>query len=107
MRFFSHLGHYHCPRCGHKRPEPDVRVLKVQSDDFDRLRLSITSSAASTPEQLHELVIPLPGIYNVYNALAAATVARALEVGWHEIPTGLPQFNPISGLHNLIELTDL
>lgn len=104
MRFFSHMGHYHCPRCGRKRPEPDVRVLKVQPDDFDRLRLSITSSAASTPEQLHELVIPLPGIYNVYNALAAATVARALEVGWDEIATGIAQFKPIFGRGERIEI---
>ena len=104
MRFFSHIGHYHCPHCGHKRPEPDVRVLKVQPDDFDCLRLSIASSAPSTPEQLHELIIPLPGIYNVYNALAAATAARALEVGWDEIATGIAQFKPIFGRGERIEV---
>ncbi|MFL5626497.1 MAG: MurT ligase domain-containing protein [Ktedonobacteraceae bacterium] len=104
MRFFSHMGHYLCPRCGHKRPEPDVRVLKVQADDFDRMRLSIASSLASTDEQQHELIVPLPGIYNVYNAVAAATVAYALEVNWKAIATGIAEFKPIFGRGERIEV---
>ncbi len=103
MRFFSHMGHYFCPRCGHKRPEPDVRVLKVQADDFDRLRLNITSSLSATDEQ-QELIVPLPGIYNVYNALAAATAACALEVDWKAIATGIAQFKPIFGRGERVEV---
>ena len=76
LRFFSHMGHYHCAHCGNQRPQPDVRAVKVQSDDFDRTRMQVSSSLmAGTSKQQQEIVIPLPGIYNVYNALAAATVA--------------------------------
>ncbi len=101
MRFFSHMGHYACPHCGHRRPTPDVRVLKVQSDDFDCSRLSIASSLSPTTG---ELVIPLPGIYNIYNALAAITAAQALGVGEEQIAGGLAQFKPIFGRGERIEV---
>ncbi|OLB44577.1 MAG: hypothetical protein AUH05_04630 [Ktedonobacter sp. 13_2_20CM_53_11] len=98
LRFFSHMGHYHCAHCGNQRPQPDVRAVKVQSDDFDRTRMQVSSSLmAGTSKQQQEIVIPLPGIYNVYNALAAATVAQAIEIGWEPIVTGIEQFKPIFG----------
>lgn len=50
--YFSHLGVWRCAPCGEKRPKPDV------------------CRATS----------PLPGLYNLYNALAAASVARALGI---------------------------
>ena len=103
MRFFSHMGHYRCMNCGHERPQPDVRVVKAQTDDFDRLRISITSSILPIT-QSHEIVIPLPGIYNVYNALAAATTAQALEIGWEPIVTGIEQFKPIFGRGERIQV---
>jgi lipid II isoglutaminyl synthase (glutamine-hydrolysing) len=103
IRFFSHMGHYYCAHCGHKRPQPEVRAVKVQSDDFDRLRISVTSSV-STAEQQREIIIPLPGVYNIYNALAAATVALALETGWEPIVTGIEQFKPIFGRGERIQV---
>jgi UDP-N-acetylmuramyl tripeptide synthase len=56
-----------------------------------------SSLMAGTSKQQQEIVIPLPGIYNVYNALAAATVAQAMEIGWEPIVTGIEQFKPIFG----------
>ncbi|HEY6410074.1 MAG TPA: MurT ligase domain-containing protein, partial [Ktedonobacteraceae bacterium] len=98
LRFFSHMGHYQCTSCGRQRPQPDVRAVNVQSDDFDRLRIQIASSVATaTTKQQQEIVIPLPGLYNVYNALAATAVAQALDIGWEPIVTGIEQFKPIFG----------
>src|SRR5436309_6954193 len=98
LRFFSHMGHYRCTHCGNQRPQPDVRADKVQSDEFDRTRMQVSSSVmVGTSKQQQEIVIPLPGIYNVYNALAAATVAQAMEIGWEPIVTGIEQFKPIFG----------
>lgn len=98
LRFFSHMGHYRCMHCGNQRPQPDVRAIKVQSDEFDRTRMQVSSSLkAGTSKQQQEIVIPLPGIYNVYNALAAATVAQAMDIGWEPIVTGIEQFKPIFG----------
>src|SRR6266568_8120884 len=98
LRFFSHMGHYQCTGCGRRRPQPDVRAVKVRSDDFDRMRIDIASSVkVATAKQQQEIIIPLPGIYNVYNALAATAVAQALEIGWEPIVTGIEQFKPIFG----------
>lgn len=91
-RFYSHMGHYACPNCGMKRPQPDVRVLHVQTDSFDRLCIQV-----ETPEQRKEVVIALPGLYNVYNALAAITAAEALNIGWKSILTGIEQSKPVFG----------
>lgn len=92
VRFYSHLGHYACPQCGHTRPEPDVRAIRVQADSFDRLRMQVVM-----PMRQGEIIIPLPGFYNVYNALAAIAAAQALAVGWEPLVSGIEQFKPAFG----------
>ena len=107
MRFYSHMGHYRCSQCDYKRPQPDVRAMKVQSDDFDRMRIHIASSIPivhTTKTQEQEITVPLPGIYNIYNALAAATAAQALQIGWGPIVTGIEQFKPIFGRGERIQV---
>lgn len=102
IRFFSHMGHYHCTNCGRARPQPHVRATHVQSSDFDRQYITVTSSLATTiPQQ--DMVVPLPGLYNVYNALAAITVTQALEIDWQPIVTGIEQFQPIFGRGERLE----
>lgn len=91
-RFYSHMGHYHCPQCGLRRPEPDIRAMQVQHDAFDRQRVQIM---AGTSQQ--EIVIPLPGLYNSYNALAAITAARSLDVAWESVISGIEQAKPAFG----------
>jgi lipid II isoglutaminyl synthase (glutamine-hydrolysing) len=103
IRFFSHMGHYRCTNCEQQRPQPNVWAVTVQSDDFDRMRIRIASSISSTVQQ-QEMVIPLPGLYNIYNALAAATVAQALSIGWEPIVTGIEQFKPIFGRGERIQI---
>lgn len=58
--YFSHLGIWSCTKCGEKRPKPDISEGKS----------------------------PLPGLYNLYNTLAAMSVAKSLGlkmdlVGFH------------------------
>jgi UDP-N-acetylmuramyl tripeptide synthase len=92
VHFYSHMGHYQCPKCGLKRPQPDVRAIHVQPDSFDRLRIQVAAGM-----QEREIVIPLPGFYNIYNALAALTAALALNVDWEPIITGIEQSKPVFG----------
>ena len=91
-RFYSHIGHYSCPQCGYTRPQPQVRAVKVLNDGLDRLRVEV-----ETPEQRGEIVIPLAGLYNVYNALGAVAVAQALQIAWSPIVSGIEQFKPVFG----------
>jgi lipid II isoglutaminyl synthase (glutamine-hydrolysing) len=72
--FVGHLGHYSCPSCGAGRPEPDVSAIQVE---LRGMRGSL--STVRTPQGELRLELPLPGLYNVYNAVAA--LAAGLQLG--------------------------
>jgi lipid II isoglutaminyl synthase (glutamine-hydrolysing) len=72
--YLGHLGRYRCPNCGRKRPEPQVAATEVRLEGMDGSRFTLR-----TPQGELALRIPLPGLYNVYNAVAAA--ATVLELG--------------------------
>jgi UDP-N-acetylmuramyl tripeptide synthase len=72
--FVGHLGHYECPNCGADRPAPDVVATSIELRGMDGSRAAIRTPAGEA-----ELELPLPGVYNVYNALAA--LAAALRLG--------------------------
>jgi lipid II isoglutaminyl synthase (glutamine-hydrolysing) len=72
--FVGHLGHYSCPNCGAERPRPEVAAIEIELRGMDGSR-----SRVRTPSGEIELDLPLPGLYNVYNALAA--IAAGLQLG--------------------------
>ena len=82
--YLGHLGHYHCPSCGQRRPAPSVTATHVVLEGVRAARFTLR-----TPTGVAEVALSLPGLYNVYNALAAAAVASALDVGLPEIVAGL------------------
>ncbi|HWF36410.1 MAG TPA: MurT ligase domain-containing protein [Solirubrobacteraceae bacterium] len=82
--YLGHLGRYRCPTCGQERPTPAVRA--------EHIRLHGTRSATfmlRTPAGSAEVDLPLPGLYNVYNAVAACALCLALEIPLPEIVAGL------------------
>jgi UDP-N-acetylmuramyl tripeptide synthase len=82
--YLGHLGHYHCPSCGQRRPAPSVRASEVVLEGVRAARFKLT-----TPQGEADVHLALPGLYNVYNALAAAALATALEVPLASIVAGL------------------
>ncbi len=72
--FVGHLGHYSCPNCGARRPQADVAATRIQLHGMAGSEVTVR-----TPRGALRLRLPLPGLYNVYNALAA--VAATLELG--------------------------
>jgi lipid II isoglutaminyl synthase (glutamine-hydrolysing) len=72
--FVGHLGHYSCPGCDARRPTPAVAATAIELRGMDGSRVTLR-----TPVGELVLELPLPGLYNVYNALA--TVAASLELG--------------------------
>ena len=73
--FVGHLGHYACPNCGAKRPSPEVAATEIELRGMDG-----SVSTVRTPQGEIRLELPLPGLYNVYNALAAIAAGLRLEV---------------------------
>ncbi|MGD1056492.1 MAG: MurT ligase domain-containing protein [Solirubrobacteraceae bacterium] len=82
--YLGHLGHYHCPSCGRSRPTPAITATDVQLEGVRAARFTLNTPAGQTP-----VTLALPGLYNVYNALAAAALASALEIPLETIVAGL------------------
>lgn len=75
MSFYAHLGHYACKECGWRRPDPRFAAWKVQLQGIEG-----SESQTSTPAGDRTLRLPLPGLYNACNALAAAAASSCLGV---------------------------
>jgi lipid II isoglutaminyl synthase (glutamine-hydrolysing) len=82
--YLGHLGHYHCVSCGQCRPAPTVLARDVTLEGVRSARFRLV-----TPDGDAEVKLALPGLYNVYNALAAAALAVSLDVPFGEIVAGL------------------
>ncbi|MDP9426601.1 MAG: Mur ligase family protein, partial [Actinomycetota bacterium] len=90
--YFGHVGVYRCSNCGFGRPEPAYRATRVRMDGPRGTDFLLT-----TPHGGIGVRIPLPGLYNVYNALAAAAVAGEMGVRLSEIASGLKSFGGAFG----------
>jgi lipid II isoglutaminyl synthase (glutamine-hydrolysing) len=97
--FVGHLGHYACESCGARRPVPEVAATRVE------LR-GMTGSAVElrTPRGPMRLELPLPGLYNVYNALAAVTACLELGVEPAAIESALGGMRAAFGRVETIEV---
>jgi lipid II isoglutaminyl synthase (glutamine-hydrolysing) len=97
--FVGHLGHYECPNCGADRPVPDVAAVEIELRGMGGSRARIR-----TPEGEVEIELPLPGLYNVYNALAALTAALRLGIGLERAAEGLSHVQAAFGRVETIEV---
>jgi lipid II isoglutaminyl synthase (glutamine-hydrolysing) len=90
--YMGHVGVYRCRTCTFGRPGLGYRASRIR---FDGARG--TEFLLSTPKGETGARINLPGLYNVYNALAAAAVAAEAGVGLAEISRGLREFGGAFG----------
>ncbi len=97
--FVGHLGHYACPSCGAQRPTPDVAATEIDLLGMEGSQLSVR-----TPKGDLKLKLPLPGLYNAYNALAAIAAALDLGVGLDLVRSGLESVRAVFGRVETIEV---
>jgi UDP-N-acetylmuramyl tripeptide synthase len=91
--YVSHLGDWYCPNCGRKRPQLDYTGSSIELNGVDSLALGISGPDG----EVCRLDVGVPGLYNAYNALAAAAVAREVEVGWDIISQAFSAFRAAFG----------
>lgn len=77
---YSNLGHYHCPKCGFKRPNLTYSITELT-------QLKQDSSSFKVNDFPYQ--IEIGGLYNIYNALAAISVCRELGLSEKEVQQGL------------------
>ena len=100
--YLSHLGDWYCPQCGNTRPHPDVIARDIRLDGVRALDLTVematgANAALGQGPVSQALQVPLPGLYNAYNALAAATAALAFGTRPAAVATGLAGFTAAFG----------
>lgn len=69
---FGHLGGFRCPKCGFRRPDPQVAVTKVLSQTLDGSSVEMNVNG-----QMTTVDINIAGGYNIYNAAAAVAAGHA------------------------------
>jgi UDP-N-acetylmuramyl tripeptide synthase len=99
--FVGHLGHYSCPNCGVLRPAPTVAATQIELRGMKGSRVTLR-----TPGGEMRLELPLPGLYNVYNALAAVAAAIELGVAPERIASALAGMRAAFGRVETIEVAD-
>jgi UDP-N-acetylmuramyl tripeptide synthase len=99
--YVGHLGDYRCPACGQGRPELVLAARAIELDGLEAASFDLVA-----PEGTRRVRIALPGLYNVYNALAAAALARELGAGLDEIEAGLGAARPAFGRFERIPIGD-
>lgn len=90
--YMGHVGVYDCKNCDFSRPQPGYRASRVRLEGAEGAGFLLSTPKGETPVR-----IGLPGLYNVYNALAAAAVAGEAGVGLAEIRRGLREFGGAFG----------
>jgi len=89
----AHVGDWSCAQCGLARPPRDLAAARVAlGPGASELRIAGTVGAALDP-----VMIPVPGAYNAYNALAALAVARALDISLPTATRALAGYRPAFG----------
>ena len=97
----AHMGHYSCPNCKLARPQPKVfaKDLIFDTDFSTHAKISINNS----PLTIH---YHLPGLYNVYNVLAASSVALSLNFNSTVIVEKIKSFTSAFGRFQKIKIKD-
>jgi lipid II isoglutaminyl synthase (glutamine-hydrolysing) len=99
--YVGHLGDYRCPACGQARPSLAVAARAVELHGLDGVAFHL-----ETPDGAREVRLDVPGLYNVYNALAAAALAGLLGASLDEIAAGLGRFRAAFGRFERISVGD-
>jgi UDP-N-acetylmuramyl tripeptide synthase len=97
--YLAHLGHYHCPQCGARRPTPSVVATDVELHGIRSAAFTLHAAGRQA-----SIALPLPGLYNVYNALGAAALCLALDVPFDDIAAGLAEVEPAFGRAETVDL---
>jgi len=81
------------------RPENDVRATSISSLGKDGVSFELQYKSDAV-----QAILPVPGLHNVLNALAAASIALAIGEPFGNIPGGLKKYDALKGRFKIISL---
>jgi UDP-N-acetylmuramyl tripeptide synthase len=100
--YFGHLGRYRCPSCGQQRPQPSVTAEQIELHGTRSASFLLRAPAGSVA-----ISLPLPGLYNVYNALGAAALCLTLGVSLETVAAGLERVRAAFGRAESIRIGEV
>ena len=80
-RHYNHIGHYSCPSCGYRRRDTAYTITAV---DMEKGEMEIDGR--------YKISLALKSVYNIYNILAAYTVARLMGVDGAKIASDMSDY---------------
>ena len=92
--YVGHEGVYRCPNGDFARPSPDVCATDIVLDGFDGLMMTVNGT---------RIAMPLGGLYNSYNVLAAYAAACSVGLEGKYIADRLKTFKAAFGRQEHIE----
>lgn len=95
MRTYAGLGDYFCPHCGFKRPQLTYSVTKIDQ---------LTPTKSTFEIDGHQYTIGIGGLYNIYNALAAYSLGRFLDVSPEQIKHAFESDERVFGRQEVINV---
>ena len=93
-RIYANLGDFFCPNCNYHRPELTYSVNKIIEQSPNKLKFQMGKK---------DYTINIGGTYNIYNALAAYSVARYFDLSEDEIAQAFAKNKRIFGRQELIK----
>lgn len=90
---YANLGNFFCPNCGYKHPELSYTVNQIIERTPNSLKFKMGQ---------REYGINIGGTYNIYNALAAYSVAREYGLSDDEVAEAFAENKRIFGRQELI-----
>ncbi|HEV2061112.1 MAG TPA: MurT ligase domain-containing protein [Solirubrobacteraceae bacterium] len=97
--YMGHLGRWHCPDGDTSRPAPGVYATAITLDGTRAARFELHLGGERAA-----VALPLPGLYNVYNALGAAALTRALGAPLADIVAGLESTQAAFGRAETVQI---
>lgn len=94
---YANLGNYICENCGFSRPELDYALTQLTELAHDHSNFIIDGQDYS---------INIGGLYNIYNALAAVSIAKFFEVDNSSIAQGFQKSKAVFGRQETFKIGD-
>ena len=97
MNTYANLGNYICENCGFHRPELDYQLTALTD---------ITNTSSTFVIDGESYHINVGGLYNIYNALAAVSVAEFYDVPAATIKAGFNASKAVFGRQETFQIDD-
>ncbi len=90
--YYAHLGHFYCPGCHFKRNRPNLSITAYKANADGSSIIDIDWNKLQ-----YQVYFPLPGLYNLYNLMAAVTCAHILDIKVPVIQKAVKNVRPSFG----------